>query len=235
MSPHRTGLVALALCAMLAACHKKPRPSVDAALRGPRAKLEIDLLDDEVDPLAGAADLPAGASLKEENVPLGPGVSGRVHYARIVPQSGETLEQAGKRLAASLASRPLPPGHRFVLRTMSEDEAWGHGNPVAMRSYLVAGDAIVRETDVEDVAASEGPDPVVLVTLTPAAAGRFGVATTKNLRRRLAIVVDDRVLSAPVIQAPIRGGNLSITLGQFASLAAKQAEAQRLAHALGGR
>ena len=222
---------------MLAACHRNVRHlDVDGAPPGPRAKLEITLLDDKVDPLAGlVTEPPAGTSIEEENVPGGPGTYDRVHYARIAPQPGETLEQAATRLAASLASLPLPPSHRFVVGPISGDERWGHGTPVAMRSYLATGDAIVRETDVADAAASDGPDPVVLVTLTAAAAARFEAATTASVRRRIAIVVDDRVLSAPVVQAPIRGGRLSITLGTFASPRAKRAEAQGLAHALGGR
>ena len=37
--------------------------------------------------------------------------------------------------------------------------------------------------------------------------------TTEWLERRMAIVIDDHVDSAPVIRSPIRGGRLTITMG----------------------
>lgn len=45
----------------------------------------------------------------------------------------------------------------------------------------------------------------------------FGRLTTDNVRKRMAIVLDDTVDSAPVIEGPITGGNASITLGGFKS------------------
>src|SRR3712207_2341428 len=45
-------------------------------------------------------------------------------------------------------------------------------------------------------------------------AQRFGQATTENLGRQLAIVLDNRVISAPTIQSPITGGSGQIS-GSF--------------------
>lgn len=45
-------------------------------------------------------------------------------------------------------------------------------------------------------------------------ARRFGELTSENLGHKLAIIIDGRVTSAPVIQAPIRQGRSTITVGE---------------------
>lgn len=54
----------------------------------------------------------------------------------------------------------------------------------------------------------------VELILNPAGARQFEQITAANVKRRLAIVLDDRVYSAPVIQERIAGGRASIT-GNF--------------------
>ncbi|HEV7692288.1 MAG TPA: hypothetical protein VGO52_15740 [Hyphomonadaceae bacterium] len=53
--------------------------------------------------------------------------------------------------------------------------------------------------------------PAIVIDLKPAGAERFARATTDNVGRMFAIVIDDRIISAPVVQMPIRGGSLTIT------------------------
>jgi SecD/SecF fusion protein len=48
--------------------------------------------------------------------------------------------------------------------------------------------------------------PVVGFSLTPDGARRFAALTSRNVGRQLAIVLDDQVQSAPVIETPITGG-----------------------------
>lgn len=48
-------------------------------------------------------------------------------------------------------------------------------------------------------------------SLHPAGAKRFGDETRKNVGQRFAIVLDDRIVSAPTIQSPITGGSGRIT------------------------
>ncbi len=67
---------------------------------------------------------------------------------------------------------------------------------------------------------------MVSLSFTPRGADLFELATGEHKGRRLAIVLDGEVRSAPVIQEKISGGNASIT-GQFTS-----EEAQDLAIAL---
>jgi preprotein translocase subunit SecD len=74
----------------------------------------------------------------------------------------------------------------------------------------------------------------VRVALGEAGAERFRAFTAAHVKRRLAIVVDGRVESAPVIQTEIPGGVVSITMGAGAP-EEQQAQARRLADRLMGR
>ena len=56
--------------------------------------------------------------------------------------------------------------------------------------------------------------PVVNFTLTIGGAKKFGDITAKNVGKPFAIVLDDKVISAPVIQQPILGGSGQIS-GNF--------------------
>jgi SecD/SecF fusion protein len=53
----------------------------------------------------------------------------------------------------------------------------------------------------------------VTFTFDPAGAARFGDVTRDNVGRRLAIIVDGKVMSAPVIREPILGGRGQISGG----------------------
>jgi preprotein translocase subunit SecD len=55
--------------------------------------------------------------------------------------------------------------------------------------------------------------PYVALNFNQKGADKFGQLTGRNVKRRMAIVLDDRVESAPVIQTEIGGGRCQITLG----------------------
>ena len=56
--------------------------------------------------------------------------------------------------------------------------------------------------------------PIVAFTLDRLGSKRFGQATTKNIGKRIAIILDNEAISAPVIQDSITGGNGTIS-GNF--------------------
>ena len=70
-------------------------------------------------------------------------------------------------------------------------------------------------------------EPVVAFRMSPAAQRIFGELTAKNVGRKLAIRVDGRVISAPVIREPIVGDSGQIasglTVDQARDMAAKLA------------
>ena len=76
--------------------------------------------------------------------------------------------------------------------------------------------------DVESASVTEENgtgQPMVKVTLTPAGSKRLQEASKANIHRRVAVVIDGKILSAPVIQAELTGPNLPITGSYSAELA----------------
>jgi preprotein translocase subunit SecD len=216
----------------------------DESAGGPivRAKLEIVLVDDETDPLAHVPDedLPEGASIYTENVPAGPGRQVASHYVRIVPGGGERIADAEARLKAWLDAVPLPYGERFAFQDVTEEDDEGRAaHVVGTRTLVLRGTPIVTEVDVDDASASidkEGLDaPYVAIAFTRGGAERFRIATRDNVQRRIAIVLNGRVDSAPVVKTEIGGGHASITLGATNDPRAQIEDAKRLARSLRGR
>ncbi len=77
--------------------------------------------------------------------------------------------------------------------------------------------AIVEGEDLIDAQASfdqRTGQPIVTFRFNIRGAQRFGDATTRGVGRNLAIVLDNEVISAPVIQTPITGGSGQIS-GSF--------------------
>lgn len=72
-------------------------------------------------------------------------------------------------------------------------------------------------------------EPYVSIVFTDAGGARFALLTRGLVRRRLAILVDDEVMSAPVVMGEIPGGRAQITLGSAESAEEMFAEASALA------
>jgi preprotein translocase subunit SecD len=97
-----------------------------------------------------------------------------------------------------------PPGDQIL-------PMFDGGAPIAVkRRVMVSGDEISK--------ASQGFDqngrPDIEITFNSAGARRFARATQENVGKPFAIILDDKVLSAPNIEEPILGGNAQIT-GNF--------------------
>ncbi len=108
----------------------------------------------------------------------------------------------------------LIPGKREAGGEASGAEVW----------YIVNRIAAVTGRDLSGAQPSQGSDgrPSVNFTLTRDGAARFGRVTGQNVGRQLAIVLDNRVVSAPVIQSQINDrGEItgSFTTQQTADLA----------------
>ncbi|MBZ5622102.1 MAG: protein translocase subunit SecD [Acidobacteriia bacterium] len=72
--------------------------------------------------------------------------------------------------------------------------------------YLLTGPPVIRGTDLRDarVASSDMSRPVTTFSLSQEAAARFERYTQANLGKRAAIVLDQQILSVPVIEDVIR-------------------------------
>jgi preprotein translocase subunit SecD len=73
--------------------------------------------------------------------------------------------------------------------------------------------------------------PEVVVTFNRTGGRRFGDLTTKNIGRKMAIILDDEVNSAPTINTAITGGTCSISMGN-SDPQATQKEAEDLVNVL---
>ncbi|MGI6574597.1 MAG: protein translocase subunit SecD [bacterium] len=87
------------------------------------------------------------------------------------------------------------------------------------------GEVLLTGRDVIDAKFVYGPDnkPAVLLEFNREGATKFAAATEENLHKPLIIVLDERILSAPVVEEVISDGKAQITNIQ------SPAEAQRIA------
>jgi preprotein translocase subunit SecD len=117
------------------------------------------------------------------------------------------------------ATRPLPAGTE-VLYEVKKDEVGRRrkGEPLLVESRtLMTGDVVVDAK----VRPGELPNSrVVLLNLNPRGARIFEEVTGENVNRRLAIILDNTIYSAPVIRERIGGGRAQIE-GNFTSDEAK--------------
>ena len=97
-----------------------------------------------------------------------------------------------------------PPGSQVL--PMAE----GGGFMAVKRRVMVSGDQL---TDARQGYDQDGR-PVVEITFNSAGARRFGRVTQENVNKPFAIILDDKILSAPNINEPILGGRAQIT-GNF--------------------
>ncbi|MEI8258184.1 MAG: protein translocase subunit SecD, partial [Deltaproteobacteria bacterium] len=74
----------------------------------------------------------------------------------------------------------------------------------------VTGD-MIQSADVQ--IKQDTNQPYVSLSFKTDGSRAFAQVTTDNVHKRFAIVLDERVMSAPVINEPIRNGSASITLG----------------------
>lgn len=225
---HRTGGLAAALAAALAIFVIVRLPIGDP-VAGParRAKLEVVRVDDSIDPFSAilASDLPRDVQLRSENAPTGSGSSrlGRAteitSYARVLMAPGESLEQAIRRADPWVQRIELPAGRRIAWQADEElDDETGTSRVIGARTFILTGEPIITNVDIVDATPSVSqqsgmPDIYVAVTMTQEAGERFGDATREWTNRRLAIMLDGRITSAPIVKTEIRGGRMSITMG----------------------
>ena len=109
----------------------------------------------------------------------------------------------------------IPTGYKVYPPYVPADQ------PAAQRSLelpellqtriVVAGEDLV---DAQQSLDQRDNQPVVSFRFNTRGAKRFARATQRNVRRRFAIVLDNKVISAPVIQEPILGGSGQIS-GNF--------------------
>ncbi|HML61558.1 MAG TPA: protein translocase subunit SecD [Solidesulfovibrio sp.] len=107
----------------------------------------------------------------------------------------------------------LPPGDELsVLRHRNPDGSYLE-RPIVLRA-----DAVMTGETISDARANfdNSNRAYVGLSFTPSGARQFERVTGENVKKRLAIVLDGKVYSAPTIQEKISGGRASIT-GNFST------------------
>lgn len=118
---------------------------------------------------------------------------------------------------AQLASGVPPAGTRFVNGDEGAHKDMGYAprypiySEVALSGELLTGSS---------ASFSEG-QPVVSFQFNALGARKFGEITQKNIGRRFAVVLDNQVITAPVIRSAILGGS-GIIEGNFTTASANQ-------------
>ena len=138
-----------------------------------------------------------------------------------------------------LLTKPARLGFHEVI---SAEEARQGRVPAGFKSYsappgeslLLREIPVVRGNDLADAQAAfdqRTNEPVITFRFNNAGARAFARYTAENVGRPFAIVLDDVVLSSPVIREPILGGSGQVS-GNFTVEAAKQLAVQLRAGAL---
>lgn len=129
-----------------------------------------------------------------------------------------------KHSLANAVSGKIPKGDE-VLYHISYNK---YTHKTTKRPYLIKKPILMSGADISsaNIQMNRYNQPIVGVSFNSAGAKQFGTITTKYTGKRLAIILDNNVISAPVIEEPILGGNASIS-GRFT-----MAQANNLAIAL---
>src|SRR5216684_1809164 len=180
-------------------------PEKAKELLGKTAQLEFKIVDDEDRSLTQLKDLPEGITLDWDRYEGAGGALVTSPFLR--SKDGVELRK--------FVQGKAPPGKEFGIQKVEERLA----RETYYRTFLLdkkagmTGEYITDARVAFDNSPGEGNRPYVQVSFNRTGADLFERLTTANVKKRMAIVLDDSVDSAPIIQGPIPGGVCSIHLG----------------------
>jgi len=178
------------------------------------ARLEFKVLDDDNTDWIGALTLPGTIRATSERVQAG---DAQATSNYLVASGANSRQNLLAFIAELRTAGQIPDGHDFLIgeADMGEIEE-GEVREATWRTYYmhsradVTGDAIADAGIGRD---EQTGQPHVTITFSNSGARSFERLTGDNIHRRMAIVLDDRVNTAPNIQSRIGGGRAQITLG----------------------
>jgi preprotein translocase subunit SecD len=153
-----------------------------------------------------------------------PGVEDPEFVKRILGKTAKMTFQLVDENAAGADKAHLPPGDELL---PLEDGRNQGGTIVVQKRVMVSGDTLTNAQATFDQYGA----PAVNFKFDAVGGRRFGEATKNNVGKRFAIVLDNKVISAPVIREPILGGQGIIT-GNFTTESANELALQLRAGAL---
>jgi protein-export membrane protein SecD/preprotein translocase SecF subunit len=170
-------------------------PQKAKSLLGRTAQLKFKLVDSDFRGFdALTAQLPSG-----------------VEYVKIGEQTSFTADNP--EAIRTLTQGKIPENRELLFERQA---IAGNKNKARYQSYVVEANTELTGEDVVTASVGQGagfdPTPVVSIQLTAAGGRRFSDLTTKHIGGYLAIVLDDEVVSAPVIQTKILDGRAQISM-----------------------
>ncbi len=140
-------------------------------------------------------------------------------FSYFMPIQGENgvtddmVPELKKLLESDSAKKYIPPGYEFLWGKKQIKEGYAYF-PI----YLVKSEALLTGKSILDavpgVGTTDNPFGVkVDLTMTRKARGKWAMITGANVGRRIAIVLDNVIQSAPVVRERIPSGQSEITLG----------------------
>jgi protein-export membrane protein SecD/preprotein translocase SecF subunit len=186
-------------------------PTKAKELLGRTAQLKFKLVDDQFRGFENLTDLPAGVTLGNNG-----------GQSALISEDRQALQ--------NYAKLKVPEDRQLFFHR--EDIAGGkksrYTTYVVEASTEIGGDDVLDSFVTED---NQGLDhrPQVSMKFTGPGGKRFGDVTGANVGHRLAIVLDDEVVSAPNIQSKIATGQGVITMGNRGSWQDTYNEANQLA------
>ncbi len=180
-------------------------PEEAKSLIGRTAQLEFQMCDDTNDFLTKLTDLPPWAKLKNTGFQSKHGDYVKDIYL-------DFPEDHVKEMRQYLQGK-VPQGLEVKFHHLDARA----GEPKMMRTYTLNSDVELTGDDLVNAQVSmgspENPQPYVTLEYSPTGRQIFADLTTKSVGKRMAIVLEDIVDSAPVINEPITGGSAQITMG----------------------
>jgi preprotein translocase subunit SecD len=178
-----------------------------------------------------------GIEPMKENVSAGPGRSVEAQFVRIKRDTStklrdrdkegnltgkpreETQQECLKRLKEWTKTLQVPDDHQIGYEEIVNfDPDTGKSTDWGWRTFFLYARAELTGDYITDAQVAQEQNQgmgrfYVSVTFSPTGADRFEEVTGANVKRRFAIILDDVIDSAPVIQTKISGGHAQITLG----------------------
>ncbi|NQV46875.1 MAG: protein translocase subunit SecD [Rhodospirillaceae bacterium] len=139
-----------------------------------------------------------------------PGVDDPERVKRLLGKTAKmTFHLVDERQAPTALGGRVPPGSMLL---PSVDEVGNDGRP---RMYLIQKRVMVSgDTLIDSQPTFQDNQPVVNFRFDSIGGKRFGKVTSENVNKLFAIVLDGKVISAPVIREPILGGS-GVISGRF--------------------
>lgn len=183
------------------------------------ARLEFKVVDDLATFVRDLDDLPEGIERRSESVS-----AGEEHRSVVTsylyasgPEAEAMLSEYIERLSLE---RRIPSDHQLALGKADPDEDAAADAPPPWRTYYLYDRSELGGDAIDDAAVAfdqRTNQPYVSINFTGPGGLQFKSLTGANIKRRMAIVLDDKVTSAPVIQSEIGGGRAQITLNSYRS------------------